>query len=204
MSREDFAVELGGASLEYLDDIHQYIVDGICVSSITQMLKVRFGGKYDGIPKATLDRAADYGTAVHKSIEMYCEHGIGLMGCETETKSFETLERLHGFRVLGNEIPVILYDGGAPIAAGRLDLLIECEGLRGIADIKTTSVMDCEYLACQLNLYRLAYMQTYSDKVDMLAGVWLRHEKRRFRKIPVQPELAREIIRDFKNKKMEV
>jgi hypothetical protein len=46
--------EIGGHSLEFLDDVHQYVCDGICLPSITQCLKVRFKNKYAGIDEATL------------------------------------------------------------------------------------------------------------------------------------------------------
>ena len=57
--------EIKGHTLEYIDEIHQYLVDGVCVPSITQILKVKFGNKYVGISKEVLDNAAKKGTAVH-------------------------------------------------------------------------------------------------------------------------------------------
>ena len=62
------SIEIKGGLLEYIDETHTYIYDGIVLPSITQILKVRFGGKYDGIPKATLERDAEQGSAVHKAI----------------------------------------------------------------------------------------------------------------------------------------
>ena len=65
--------EIKGGVLEYIDETHTYIYNGIVLPSITQMLKVKFGNKYDGIPKEFLERAAQRGTALHKAIEDYVE-----------------------------------------------------------------------------------------------------------------------------------
>ena len=65
----DFTTEIQGHSLEYFDEEHLYLVDGIIVPSITQILKHKFGRKYEGIDRATLQRAADKGTQIHEAIE---------------------------------------------------------------------------------------------------------------------------------------
>jgi hypothetical protein len=69
-------VEIKGGVLEYIDETHTYLYDGVVLPSITQLLKVKFGNKYNGIPKETLERASVQGTAVHKAIEDYEQHGI--------------------------------------------------------------------------------------------------------------------------------
>ena len=35
--------EIAGHTLEYFDDTHEYLVDGLLVPSITQILKYKFG-----------------------------------------------------------------------------------------------------------------------------------------------------------------
>lgn len=60
--------EIAGGILEYIDETHTYIYDGVILPSITQMLKSKFGNKYNGVDKRVLKRAADKGTEVHKSI----------------------------------------------------------------------------------------------------------------------------------------
>ena len=40
-----------GGVLEYIEETHTYLYDGVVLPSITQLLKTKFGGKYDGIPK---------------------------------------------------------------------------------------------------------------------------------------------------------
>jgi hypothetical protein len=187
---------LAGHDLEYFDDIHQYLVDGVMVSSITQMLKFRFKNKYAGVDRLTLQRASERGTGVHRVIEEYCKHGT-----ETDLKelrNFKFLKKQYKFRVLDNEIPVILFDNEEVIGAGRLDMVIEMDGLRGLGDIKCVSALDKEYLGLQLNLYRIAYTQTYGIDIDFLKGLHLRDDTRKFVDIPINDELTMQFIREYK------
>lgn len=178
----DFTTEINGHCLEFIEDGHIYLCDGIEIPSITQVLKVRFGNKYRNIPKDVLAKASEAGIAVHDAIEQYCKYGTD--SSLPELRNFVFLQKKYGFSVIGNEIPVILFDP-EPIAAGRLDLLIKENGVLGIADIKRTSTLDKDYLFYQLNLYRIAFEQSYGDKVEFLRAIWLRDEIRRYVEIPL-------------------
>lgn len=187
---------LNGHVLEYIDITHTYIVDGVIVPSVTEMLQVKFGGKYNGVDRATLANAAAKGTEIHKAIEEYCRTGTEID--LKEVRNFKFLKKRYGFNVLDNEIPVLLYQDGEPIAAGRLDMLIESNGVRGLADIKRTSALDKNYLAYQLNLYRIAYMQTYAERIDFLRGLHLREDTRKYVEIPINEAAAWEIVELYK------
>ena len=198
----DFTCEIyHGRTLEYFDEPHVYLVDGILVPSITSVLKKHFGGRYDGIPAAVLERAAEAGTAVHEAIEQYVKTGR-----ETplpELRGFRYLQKKHGFEVLDSELPVILFgEDGNPIAAGRLDLVLKKDGQIGGADIKRTSRLDKEYLTAQLNLYRLAYEQSYGEPWTFLAGLHLREDTRKWVDIPIEPGTPLEIINKYFDKEI--
>lgn len=194
----DYTKEIAGHTLEYFDDEHLYLVDGVVVPSITQILKVRFGNKYRAVDGATLKRAADAGTRVHEAIQKYCEDGeiIDL----PEVRNFRFLQKQYGFEVVGNEIPVILFQFDKPIAAGRLDMVIRQAGYQGIggADIKRTSTLDKEYLACQLNLYRVAYRQSYGETWQFLRGIHLKDDTRKYVQIPVNEAVAWQIVQEWR------
>lgn len=172
-----------GKELEYIEPEHLYIVDGIIVPSVTQVLRSKFGGKYAGIPAATLNQAAERGTAIHKSIETYYTQGVD--DGREELRNIQWLSDKYGFVVVDNEVPVVIEKAGEPVAAGRLDLVLEQDAVLGLADIKTTASLDKEYLGYQLNLYRIGYEQTYGKKIGFLTGIWLRGEKRRYIEIPI-------------------
>ena len=182
--------------LEFEPETHTYVCDGVILPSITQMLKFRFKNKYAGVDRLTLQRASERGTGVHRAIEEYCKQGT-----ETDLKelrNFKFLKKQYKFRVLENEIPVILFDNEEIIGAGRLDMVIEMDGLRGLGDIKCVSALDKEYLGLQLNLYRIAYTQTYGIDIDFLKGLHLRDDTRKFVDIPINDELTMQFIREYK------
>ena len=193
----DFTREIAGHTLEYLDDEHMYLVDGVIVPSITQLLKVKFGNKYQGIDQAILKRASDKGTEVHEAIERFClSHGEDVADLP-EVRNFRFLQNMYKFEVIGNEIPVILFNGGKPISAGRLDLVLRIGDDIGGADIKRTSTLDKEYLAYQLNLYRIAYLQSYGIEWKFLRGIHLRDDVRKFVPIPINEEIAWDLIHEY-------
>lgn len=184
--------EIKGRTLEYFDDTHMYLVDGILVQSVTQLLNRKFGKKYDGIDANTLKKAADRGTRIHKAIEDYCKDGIE--SDLEEVKDFAFLQKYYKFEVVENELPIIV-DFAGETYAGRLDLIIRFPrdekddyARLAVADIKTTSTLDKEYLGHQLNLYRMGVHQCYGDYITDLYGVHLRKGTRKLVEIPIRSE----------------
>ena len=195
----DFSCEIKGHAVEFFEDGHTYLVDGVIVPSITQILGVKFGKKYAGISRAVLNKAAAAGTAVHEAIEDFCQ--TGFKAPYPEVRNFIFLQKHYGFEVLENEVPVILFLDDEPFAAGRLDLVLQMDGKVGGADIKRTSTLDKEYLAYQLNLYRIAYRQCYGTEWEFLRGIHLRGETRKFVSIPIHEDLALGLAYEYKERK---
>ena len=188
--------EIKGKILEYIDDIHTYIYDGIVLPSITQMLKVKFGNKYDGISSEVLERAAEQGTALHKAIEDFEKQGIE--SAVPELRNYKFLKRAYKFECIDNEVPVVLFQDDEPIACGRLDLVIKEGDAIGLGDIKRTSALDKNYLAYQLNLYRIAYQQCYGIEIAFLRGIHLRNDVRKYIPLPINENLVKTIINEYK------
>lgn len=188
---------LNGYTLEYDDDTHTYLVDGVIVPSVTQVLKVKFGGMYESVAPEVLKKAGERGTAVHKSIEDYCTKGIDLG--TTEVRHFRFLKNYYDLKPVKNEIPIIVCKDDIPVTAGRLDMILDIGGDRAVADIKTTSTLNKEYLAYQLNLYRLGVLQCYPDLGDItkLYGIHIREDKRKLVEIPVNEGVAWDILEEY-------
>lgn len=184
--------EINGGVLEYIDDTHTYLYDGVVLPSVTQLLQKKFGSKYDGIPKSVLQRAAERGTALHKAIEDYEYQGIDTD--LVELRNYKRLKEEHGFDVMGNELPVVLFQDGEAVAAGRCDLFIANQGVFGLGDIKRTYRLDRKYLTYQLNIYREAFMQSYGVSIDFLRGIHLREEVAKYVEIPIDESLVNEIL----------
>lgn len=193
--RSDFVREIGGHSLEYIDELHLYLIDGVIAPSVSGILAKKFGHKYDGIDRAVLQRAANEGTRVHESIEKLI--AAGEVDDIPEVKSFIWLKEKYGFKVLGSEIPVLLFKDGYPVAAGRLDLVLGNNETQVIADIKRTAVLDKEYVAYQTNIYRIAYQQSYGGEVGELRAIHLRGDIRKYVKLPINERMAWNLIDDY-------
>lgn len=190
--------EINGKVLEFDEETHTYLVDGIIVPSVTQVLKVRFGRKYEGVNKEVLRKAAQRGTEIHKAIEDYCTGEWDKLDIK-EVRNFKFLMVKYGFEVLKNEVPIIIFENDKPRAAGRLDLVLTDGTQKSIADIKTTSTLDKEYLAYQLNLYRIGYMQCYGEDIKALYGVHLKEDKRKMAKLPINEDMAWQILKEAEN-----
>lgn len=191
----DFSENINGHTLEYFDDEHVYLVDGVIVPSITQILKYKFGGKYNGVSKSVLQKASEKGTMVHEAIEKYCKYGYE--SDLPEVRNFKFLQRAYKFDVLCNEVPVILSLDGEPVSAGRLDLVLKMGDKIGGADIKRTATLDKEYTALQLNLYRIAYYQCYGIEWQFLKAVHLRENVRKFVDLPINEDMAIELVKEY-------
>ena len=192
--------EIKGYIVEYIDETHQYLVDGICVPSITQILKIKFGNKYNNVNDNVLKNASEKGTQVHEAIEKLCK--TGEVEELKEVKNFMFLQKHYKFEVIDNEVPVILFKNDKPIACGRLDLVLKIDDLIGGGDIKRTSVLDKEYLAYQLNLYRIAYKQCYDIDWKFLKGLHLREDVRKFVDIPINEEMAWNLVEKYLEKEV--
>lgn len=188
--------EIGNHTLEFLEDEHIYLCDGVILPSITNVLKIKFGNKYAGVSKEVLEKAALKGTQVHQAIEDYEKKDIYDMDC-VELRNYKFLKKSYKFECLDNEVPVILFKNDIPVACGRLDLVLEEDGKIGLGDIKRTSTLDKEYLAYQLNLYRIAYQQCYGKNIEFLRGIHLRNNIRKYINIPINEKMAISLLNEF-------
>ena len=187
--------EIKGHVLEYYDDTHTYLVDGIIVPSITQILKIKFKNKYSGVDERVLNRASEKGTQVHEAIEKLCQ--TGEVEDIKEVKNFLFLQKQYKFTTIDNEVPIILFRDDIPVGAGRLDLVLEENQELGLGDIKRTSVLDKEYLGYQLNLYRIGYQQCYDKDITFLKGLHLREDVRKYVNIPINEKLAQKLVDEY-------
>lgn len=190
--------EINGNTLEYDDTTHTYLVNGVIVPSVTQVMQVKFGNKYEGIRSEVLNRAAERGTAIHKAVENYCK---GMDDGSKEVHNFNFLMNYYKIKPVKNEVPIILMVDNQPVIAGRLDLVLQENDTLCLADIKTTSQLDKEYLAYQLNMYRLGYMQSYGERIDKLYGLHLRGDKRKLVELPINEDIALDLLEKYERSK---
>lgn len=154
--------------LEYIDEGHLYLYDGVIIPSVSQLIEKIFPNKYKGVPENILNAKAKYGTEVHKLIEDL-ENGKEIETnnylIETSINQYIRLKYKNNIKVLEQE-KIVCYKG---LYAGRYDMVASIDGKKCLCDIKTTAQLDKEYLSWQLSLYELAS----GEKFDDLYAIWL-------------------------------
>lgn len=196
----DFTIAFNGHRiLEFFEDEHIYLVDGVIVPSVSQVLDYKFGHKYDSVDPAVLKRAAGRGTKVHEAIERFCKEGID--DGSNEVRNFRFLQDKYGFHVHASELPVIIEYDGLTIA-GRFDLQLVIDGRYGGADIKCVSSLDKERTAYQLNLYRLGVKQCYGVDWKFLKAIHLKDDVRKIVDLPIEEEMIKGYLKEYKDEFM--
>lgn len=186
---------INGKILEFIEDEHIYLYNGMIVPSVTQILSCKFKDEYNRISKKVLENAAAKGTALHEAIEMYEREG---QDCNLiEFKNYLFLKDRKHFKNIDNEVPVVYIKNGKALYVGRLDQIIMIGGKLAINDFKRVSAPNKEKIAYQLNLYKLAYEQTYNKKIEGLYFTHLREEVRKFVPLPINEKAALELVDQY-------
>lgn len=183
--------------LTFNEATHQYVYNGQPAISVTTLLKkTLFKDKYKDIDEAVLKAAAEKGTRLHESIEMLEKYGIESNNPPAELRDYKFLKRSFKFEVIESELPVILHYKDLLIA-GTIDQVQMLNGALGLADIKRTATLDKNYLAYQLNIYRMAYKESYGKEPEFLKAIHLRDGVRKYLNIPVNEELIIKLLEDY-------
>ena len=174
-------IELQDSGVIFHPEEHRYFLDGNELSGITGILyKHIFPDQYKDIPQWVLDRAAERGTMVHESIELL-DAGFTPAESTPELDSYKRIKADNGLKTIANEYIVT---DGEHFASG-IDLVFTNGGKNIIlADIKTTSVLNKEYVAWQLSIYAYLFeLQNPDLKVSKLYALWLRGDKSEFTEV---------------------
>ena len=180
--------------LEFDENSHIYIVDGLIVPCVTDILSRKYKD-YDGVSQETLKRASDLGTKLHKAIEIYEKKGI--TNNSEEFKNYLFLKKHYKIENIDNEVPIIYEENGKVLFAGTLDQIYKIDNKLGINDFKRVSAPNKEKIALQVNLYKIGYEQTYHKSIEILSFMHLREEKRKFYKLPVNEEMAMTLVKEY-------
>jgi hypothetical protein len=186
--------EINGHILEFIPETHQYIVDGILVPCVSNILAYKFND-YTGVSREVLQRASELGTELHRSIELYEQQGI--TSDLREFKNYLFLKKQFKFENVSNELPVLYEKGGRVLFVGTLDQVITMDGKLGINDFKRVSAPNKVKIAYQLNFYKMAYEQSYGKKIEFLSFTHLREDVRKFHRLPINEEMAISLLNEF-------
>ena len=159
--------------IEFIEEGHLYLKDGVLVPSVSEILHFIFPNKYAGIDKEILNKKAEYGSKIHEAIE-----------CIEQDKTLPELDSIQEFSIgqykrLKEKYKIEVIDQEQMINfkdkyCGRFDMIANVSGFYSLCDIKTTAALDKEYLSWQLSYYELAFISMYGvSNFDKLYAIWL-------------------------------
>lgn len=185
---------INGHTLEFMENTHTYICDGVIVPCVSDILAYKFND-YKGVSQEVLNKASQLGTILHRSIECFEQQGI--KSDLKEFKNYLFLKKQFKFENIANELPVLYEKGGRVLFVGTLDQIITIDGKLGINDFKRVSAPNKNKIAYQLNLYKMAYEQSYGKKIEFLSFTHLREDVRKFHELPINEKATEDLLSEF-------
>lgn len=174
-------IQLQDSTVFFNPEEHRYFLNGIELSGITGILhKHIFPDQYKDIPQFVLDRAAERGTMIHESIELL-DAGFAPAESTPELENYKRIKAENGLTTVANEYIVT---DRKHFASGIDLVLSDKEDNIILADIKTTSVLNKEYVRWQTSIYAYLFeLQNPGLKVSKLYAIWLRDDKSEFTEV---------------------
>lgn len=163
---EEKKIELKQSGVIFNEVDHTYTFLGSLLSGVTSLLhRTLFASKYRGISAEVLAKAAAYGHNIHEQIEL-----VDTLGVVSQTPAVQAYLQMKAdlkLTTLANEYLV----SDEQYIASSIDIVFDDLTL---ADIKTTSRLDMEYLSWQLSMYAYLFeLQNAGLKVPRLLAIWL-------------------------------
>lgn len=185
--------------IEFLEDVHCYLVDGVFTPSVTQIVRTVAGEDYSKVPPAVLRRKASYGDKIHEWIEHYSMTGEELQQTDEmklSTDQWKIIKDKFGITIQCCE-EIVSFENHY---AGKFDMFgYDSDGLKTLIDIKTTAKYDEEYLQWQLGMYKKAIKYTFGWDVDRCCCLWLPKKKMAILKdvLPKSDEEITEVVNKY-------
>lgn len=160
-------------SIEFVEDGHLYLISGILVPSVSDILNFIFPNKYSNVPRQILNSKAEYGSRVHEAIERL-EKGETLPHLnylqEASLEQWKKLKSENKIEIIEQE-KMVNYESHY---CGRFDMIANVNGAYSLCDIKTTAKLDKESLSWQLSFYALAHNPNkYETEFEKFYAIWL-------------------------------
>lgn len=184
-------------TIEFLEDVHTYVADGVVIPSVSQLIRFRFPDAYAGIPDKILKKKASYGTKVHQTIEAFVHNDVSMEEIQKKridpdikiaVEQFEILRKTWAFHIKDME-QIVSWQGRY---AGTYDMRTLDDYL---VDLKTTSELHEDWLSWQLGLYYMAC----GIKHDFGFAIWLPKGKmaqvKQINVVP--PEMCVQLVEDY-------
>lgn len=164
-------------NLLFIEETHEYIVDGVVYPSVTQVISSAGLNNYNNVDKYVLERSANFGTAVHKAIELHSKNVLDkttldesllpyISAWDTFCKDFSFKSEMQEYRSFSSSL--------------KVGFTIDHIGNDSILDIKTGTPKPADII--QVSTYNYLYpcknaYILYLDKDKYKAVLLKRQEK---------------------------
>lgn len=152
--------------IEFVEQEHIYLYDGVIIPSVSNILAFIFPNKYKDVPDYILQNKAEYGSLVHELVEqlengktieeLKQDYGFNYI-VEASLEQHLRLKKEYEIETISQE-EMVCYKG---LYGGRYDSEAMIKGELSLVDRKTTAELDEEYLSWQLSYYELAKGKRY-------------------------------------------
>lgn len=178
----------------FSEDGHTYTLSGHTLMGVTPIIAWLFPETYKGIPASVLNNAADYGSMIHKKIELADSMGIV---DDDAVRAYMEIKEQKGWKTLLNEYLV----SDEHRIASSIDVVMDDLTL---CDVKTTSKVHIPNVTMQLSIYAWLFeRQNPGVKAGDLYCIWLPKpqygQPEAIRLERVAPEICREIVNIWAN-----
>lgn len=181
--------------LEFVEEGHIYLYNGIIIPSVTQILGMIFPDKYKNVDKEILQKKAEFGSLGHLIIEhldidnpdIALNSILNGQNEELEHCIAEYIDLCEKFKIepLEHEKKVCY----KKMYAGTLDMIANVDKIESLIDIKFTYKLDKEYLSWQLGMYALAIGKNFKKYYC----IWLRKNELG-QLVEIVPKTKKEIL----------
>jgi len=181
--------------LEFLENEHIYLKNGILVKSVTQILQLIFPDKYKNINSKILEKKSIFGTTGHEIIEHLDVSNPDIVKktiSSIQNKDLEICIREYVRLCKTFKIEPLEHEKRVSykyLYAGTLDLIANVDNIESLCDIKFTAELDREYLSWQLGMYALALGKEFKKYFC----VWL-PKKQLGQLVEIVPKTKKEIL----------
>ena len=170
-------IELTDSGVLFNEELHEYWLGDKQLSGISEVLRRQlYPNMYSAIPKRILEMAADYGTSVHKSIELFQKNWIN-----DGTQELQDFIQICKENNLIHEASEYTVTDGKHWASNIDQVFRSGDDTFIIADVKTYSKMTAEkqeLARYQLSCYAMFFeWQVKGAKVDKLYIIHLRNKQ---------------------------
>lgn len=192
--------------IEYIEETHQYIVNGILVPSVSEILKFKFPNKYKNVSEEVLSKKAKFGTRVHLATDKVDFIYVDKIDAYLEilplyerlcVQQHLKLKKKYKIEPIIHE--KIIYNKKLGYA-GRLDVIGFVDSIKAIIDKKCTAKLDIDYVTWQNSFYYYGLAAKERKDIKKSFVEWLpKGELGQFKELKIiSYEKIKKLVKEYK------